>query len=262
MAKLRFRLEGPPDEEGTVAAGDFSDFLSSLLDCLKQIEKETSAQAPVEYRIVGLEVGSAVLELEPRSEGDVGRSAARVAEQFEAGFSALQAGEIRRAPFSRRTKSSFLSLMKPLRRDTRSIEFTGHTEHRLSRRATLQELPPARTDAISVGAISGRVDALNVHRTPVFYLYPTSGPPRVPCNFDPTLLDDLRAAIRRHTTVRGALEYEAGNPFPTRVVVQEVEVNPPDAELPTLASLYGSVPNLTAGQDSAAFIRAQRDAEA
>jgi hypothetical protein len=120
----------------------------------------------------------------------------------------------------------------------------------------------SRAETFSTGSYSGFVDALNVHKEPVFYLYPTIGP-RVACQFDPQwLLDQVRGAIRRYTTVYGLLEYAEGSPFPDRLVVDRIEVNPPVSELPTLASLHGIAPQLAGGVDSVTYVRRLRDAEA
>lgn len=260
MPNLRFTLDAESGEDEAVDAADFSTFLASLLSCLSALEKETNAQAPVEYKVVDLEIGSAAIELQPVSTGDLDKSAAEVANTFEEGFAALQRDDIRSTRFSRSTKNKFLELTKPLRRATRAIEFTGSSGRLvISRQVPLRDLPTPKTQAVSRGSLKGNVDALNVHRTPVFYLYPRSGPTRVRCTFDASLLDELRQAIKRNTTVFGLVEYEAGSAFPARIYVEDVDINPPDSELPTLASMWGAVPDLTGEQSTQAFLDAARD---
>jgi hypothetical protein len=260
MPNLRFTLKAEGDDDAAVDASDFSAFLSSLLTCLKALETETNAQAPVEYKVVDLEIGSAAIELRPVSTGDLDKSASEVARSFSSGFSALQRDEIRRAPFSRGTKEKFLALTKPLRRTTRAIEFKGIDEDIvLSRRVPVRDLPATKTEAVARGSLKGNIDALNVHSRPVFYIYPRSGPTRVRCTFDPHLLDALREAIKRNTTVFGLVEYEAGSAFPAKMYVERVEINPPDTELPTLASFWGAAPNLTGGKSTQDYIDSLRD---
>ncbi len=260
MSNLRFTLKSAEGGDEAVNAADFASFLSSLLACLSALEDETRVQAPVEYKVVGLEVGSAVIEIRPVSSGDLDRSAERVARTFEEGFAALENDEIRSTPFSRRTKARFLQLAKPLRRSTRAIEFRGTSQTvTLSRREPLRDLPRPKTIALSRGSMKGDVDAMNVHSKPVFYLYPRSGPTRVRCTFGPELLDQLREAIKRSTTVFGLMEYEAENAFPVRVLVERVEVNPPDDQLPALISLWGAAPHLTGSQSTREYLDGLRD---
>lgn len=260
MPNLRFTLKAEGGEDEAVNADDFSGFLTSLLRCLKALENETNAQAPVEYKVVDLEIGSATIELQPVSTGDLDRSAVEVASSFEEGFAALQRDEIRSTRFSMDTKSKFLELGKPLRRATRAIEFTSSSADLvLTRRVPLRELPTPRTEAVSRGSLKGNVDALNVHSSPIFYVYPRSGATRVRCSFDPELLDELRQAIKRSTTVFGLVEYEVGNAFPAKIYVDRIEINPPDSDLPTLASLWGAAPDLTGGLATQEFLDSIRN---
>ncbi len=260
IATLRFRLKGAPGAERSIDAGDLSDFLVSLLRCLKRLEEESLPQALVQYRVVDLGVGSARLAIEPRSKSDANRSANIVARSFESGIGALVNGKIGETNFERRTKESFLGLLKPLSQETHTIEFTGLQDHVLKRRSLLENVLPRKIAGTSIGSVSGRIQALNVHRNPVFYLYPP-GSARVACTFVADLLPDVLGAVEQHATVHGATEYEPDNPFPSRVEVDRLEVHPPDEALPALSDLYGAVPNLTGGTEGAAFIRALRDAE-
>lgn len=262
MQNLRFRLEGSKEAGGEVAARDFAQFLDALLKCLNLLEKETKAQAGVHYRIAGLETGSAVIEVRPSSPGDVDKSAAAVADTFEAGFRALEEGRIRAAPFGRKTKAAFVQLLRPLNHETRSIEFVGRERHGIVRGVAIPEIPTPKIEATATGSVAGHIEALNVHSRFVFYLYPESGAQRIPCAFDPAMLDEVRKAIKRHARVVGAIEYEPGNPFPVRVVVEGIEVTPPPEALPTLASLTGLLGEIPGGRSSVGHVRHLRDAEA
>lgn len=259
MTDLRFTLEAEHGE-ASVDAGDFSLFLDSVLKVLRALEGETNAQTPVHYSVVDLQIGSAAIGLRPTSAGDRDQSAERVAESFEAGFVALQQDQIRTAPFSRETKKKFLALTKPLQKATTNIRFTGSSgEVSLSRRGAIRDLPPVKTEAVARGSLKGNVEALNVHRRSVFYVYPKSGPTKVKCTFEPSMLDQLRAAIKRNTSVFGLLEYSSGSAFPTHMYVERVEVNPPDSELPSMASMWGGAPDLTKGRSVEEYLASIRD---
>ena len=75
-------------------------------------------------------------------------------------------------------------------------------------------------------------------------------------------MDDVRTALKKYVTVHGLMGYRIGNPFPISITVERFEINPPEQELPTLASLRGLAPDLTGGLSSEEYIRQLRDAGA
>ena len=261
MSELRFRIGGLPGGEPSIEAESLSEFLNYLLKCLRRVEAETSPNVSVEYHIVDLRIGSAELAVQPRSLSDANRAAEAVAENFESGFHALQAGNIGKTAFRYRTQQCFVSLLKPLQRDAHIIEFKGRKRHVLERVSLGQAALQKTRTAECIGSVSGRIDAVNVHRKRVFYLYPASGTGRVTCAFEPKLLEQVLGAFERHATVHGTARYGPATAFPNTVDVERIEVHPSNESLPTLGDLYGTVPNLTAGVESASFVRAQRDAE-
>jgi hypothetical protein len=108
--------------------------------------------------------------------------------------------------------------------------------------------------------VSGFIDVINVHREPVFYLYPSDGP-RIACRFDRTYLDDARRALRQYCRVHGLLTFTESSPHPVRVDVERIEVAAPTAARRSLRSFVGSVPNLTGGIEAVEYLRRLRDAE-
>jgi hypothetical protein len=262
--RISFHLEGSRQDGGLVRAQDFVDWLEHVLTCLKRLEHGRPGKTETVYRVAQLSLGSAVVELEAVSDTDNGETAAAVVDQFLQGISAFEKGKLQRLPFDAETKEAFASLGVPLRRQLKrvTVQSDGHSFSLKPEDASIIKIED-RVESISVSSYSGFVDALNVHKEPVFYLYPTTGPSRIPCSFNaPTLLDDVRSAIKRYTTVFGVLEFAADSPFPQRIVVDRLEVNPRESELPSLRSLFGSLPNLTGGVESVRFIRQKRDATA
>lgn len=259
--RLEFRLEGDPKKEGLVLAQDFVAFLGSVLDTLKKLELERGRKPSISYRIVELEIGSAVVALEP--EGEEAADAQAILSDFLEGFAAVRDRTLHTRRFSPATQKAFRSLAKPLKEShLRLISVRSDSidlELRPDSGPALRAL--GVPDVHAMGEISGYIDAINVHREPVFFLYPEVGPSRVRCVFDRPLLDDVRSALKRFVTVRGMVEYPEGSPFATRVTVEHVDVHPREPDLVPLEAIFGSVPDLTGGLDSVTFVRRQRDAE-
>ena len=256
-------LRGGHKDAELVRAEDFAQWLSGTLGCLRRIHRASTDREHVIYRITDLSIGSAVVEIEATSLTDENRSANEVVDEFVRGLAATAEGTFDLLPYDPDVKKSFGELYSPFRRQLHSVTVTFG-----SRTVAIRSEQAARfavketVGEISVASYSGFIEALNVHREPVFYLYPVSGPARIHCVFDEPLLDDVKSAIKRYTTVYGAIEYLAGSAFPHRIVAERIEIHPDEDELPTLRSLAGSVPNLTKGVDSVTYIRRLRDGEA
>lgn len=260
---VSFHLEGSRQDGGLVRMQDFVDWLDHVLVCLRRLERSRQNPAETVYKITKLSASSAAVTLEAESETDRHTTARAVVTDFLKGAQAVEKGQVSRLPFDTETKAAFATLAAPLRRQLRRVTITsGSTKISLKPEQAIAAPSQPKIESISVSSYSGFIDALNVHSDPIFYLYPTAGPNRIPCAFDTALLDDLRQAIKRYTTVYGAFEYGADSPFPERIVVDRVEINPPEDSLPTLSSLFGVAPALTRGLDSVAYVRQRRDAGA
>lgn len=260
--RLAFHMEGSSQDGGLVRAQDFVDWLENVLTCLRRLERGRQGKLHTVYRVTSLSLGSAVVELEAASDADSGLTASEVVKDFLIGVEAVELGRISGLPFDAETKTAFASLTAPLRRQLRRVTVTSdrHMVSLKTEQAAIMPLVP-RVASVAVSSCSGFVDAVNVHKEPVFYLYPTTGPRRVACAFDATiLLDQVRSAIKCYTTVYGTFEYGANSPFPDRIVVDRLHINADKAQLPSLRSLYGCVPSMTSGVDSVTFVRRQRDA--
>jgi hypothetical protein len=259
--RLEFRLEGDPRNEGLVLAHDFVAFLASALGVLRKLEEERGRKSGFGYRIVDLEIGSALVAIEPEVEQDP--NAAEIVGAFLEGAAAIRDGTIDQKKFQPETRRAFLSLVRPLRENhLRSISIRSDSvDIELADESVAPLWLLSGPELHTVGELTGYIDAINVHREPVFFLYPEAGPARVRCLFDRTLLDQVRSSLKRFVSVQGLFEYPPGSPFPARVTVDRIEVLPDEDELPSLESLFGSVPDLAADMDSVAYVRRFRDAQ-
>lgn len=260
--KIEFRLEGDTKGDGLVLAEDFVAFLEGVLETLRSLEADRGRKPSIGYRIVDLEIGSAVVAI--RAEAPDRAVADSVVTDFMEGFSSIRDNSFAKKPFSPQTRKAFQSLVRPLKQNhLRLVSAKAGAVGVEIRQSTVEVIrPAAEPDVHAMGALSGFIDAINVHREPVFFLYPEVGPARVRCLFDRTLLDEVRGALKKYVTVRGMIEYPEGSAFASRMTVEQIDVHPAVADLPSLESLLGSVPGLTGGAESVSYIRRFRDAEA
>lgn len=259
--RLEFHLVGDPRDDGLVLAHDFVAFLGSALAVLRRLEADRGRKPNTVYRIVDLELGSAAVALEAAAPDSF--DAPQLLADFLEGVAAVRDKTVEQLPFPGETRRAFLKLMEPLRENhLHSVSVRADTvdvELRSDGSQLFRIL--SGPDLHSVGELTGFIDAINVHREPVFFLYPVLGPTRVRCLFDRSLLEQVRSSLKRYVSVFGLIEYPEGSSFATRVTVDRIEEHPDERDLPSIESLFGSVPGLTGELDSVAYIRRYRDAE-
>lgn len=260
--RFSFRLSGSRKDAELVRADEFAQWLSGTLACLRRIQRSSTNRAPVLYRITDLSIGSAVVEIEATSLDDENQSAHEVVGDFVKGLAATAQGTFGLLPYDAEVKRGFRELYSPFRRELQRVTVTfGKQTVEIRRDQASRLAVKERIGEISVAQYAGFIEALNVHKEPVFYLYPVSGPSRIPCVFDQLLLEDVKSAIKRYATVHGVIEYPVGSAFPSRIVAERIELHPKEEELPTLRSLIGAAPNLTDGLDSVTYVRRLRNGE-
>ena len=116
-------------------------------------------------------------------------------------------------------------------------------------------------DEITYGAVSGRLEYVNVHNTRNFRLYPPIGPRWLRGKFPDTLLPEIRKGLDRHVTIFGKLQFKGWDKHPYAIVAQSIDVHESEDELPTFNDLKGIAPNLTRDILSSDWVRKIRDEE-
>jgi hypothetical protein len=263
---LTLHLEGPREDEGYVQAQDFTAFLDHALGVFRRLEREQTGAPPTArvqttFRIVDLEIGSATIVLQPSapSNVDIGLMLA----QFAEGVAAYRDRSTWHSRLDRAVLEEIGEMMAPVahgrvRKATITVD-----ELEVSVTATATALPfevASPPESTILGIVSGFIDAINVHREPVFYLYPDSAP-RITCRFDRSYMDDARRALRKYCRVHGLVTFTENNAHPARIDVERIEVAQDVSELRPLRSFVGTVPNLTGGQETVGYLRHLRDAE-
>lgn len=259
---LSVSLEGRPDDNGDVRIGDFLEFLSDTLRCLRAVDRKLSGKEKLstDYKITGLHRGSASVELQPIPYERAEDYTAKIIEIFTEGVVLLERGQ---APpsFDRAMLEDFKTLAKPLSRRVAKIEIrSGRRKIPVTKQLEVNIEKIIGEDIKSAGSIAGQLDVVNVHEKNLFYIYPVVGPARIGCQFPDELLDEVRAAIKKYITVSGTLRYKQNEVFPYQIDVEKIELHPPEQELPSLASLRGIAPDMTGDVDSVEFIRRLRNA--
>lgn len=252
-------MVGSPADQGDVRFGDFLEFFGNALRCLRGIDRVVSRKEKLsaDYKIVGLRKGSATVQLEPIPYPRAQDYTAQILDTFTEGLEALVKGE---APphFDRQLLETFRELARPLSRRGARAEIA-----RRGKRIIITSELEARIDHIigedilSEGSVGGYLETVNVHGKNEFFIYPSVGG-KIECDFPESFLEKVGGAIKHYVSASGTLRYKRNEIFPYRVDVRDLEVFPPESELPTLESLRGAAPEITGELDSATFVRKLR----
>jgi hypothetical protein len=140
-----------------------------------------------------------------------------------------------------------------------TLLFNGHTFD-LSPKVQNEVDKALAVDDECEGSIEGMLEQINIHDgANTFHIYPSIGPRKLTCNFPSKLYDEAVSAVGRRVEVTGTLRYRFGASKPHQIVVSQIEIFPPDSELPSWDDLRGRAPGATDELSSEAFVRELRN---
>jgi hypothetical protein len=261
---ITIRLNGSPGDNEDVRLDDFIEQLNTVKKALRENERIISGsdQPKIDYKIVGLSRNSpsrVVLQPVPLN-GNLPDYTEDVIGNFS--------DELRLI----RNKGK-LNAEPELDRLQAYRELGGHKDNRISsikisvgRKTTeIDHIFQAKLekifgpDDIIGGSVSGMLDAVNFHNTNKFTLYPILGARKIAGKFPSELRPKIKAAIGSHVTLVGQLRYKQWSPYPHAITAEDIEIHPPDNELPTLTDLKGSFAGITDGISSLVFVEKIRN---
>lgn len=257
-------MEGFPEDRGHVDFRVFAAQVHKLNDILKHIDnlRPRGTGKKTKYRVVRLSHSSpATIFLQPVLEEHELNDPDNGVNSFISIMNYINSNGEPPPWVDRPLLEKIRSLNKPVGRSVcRSwLRFAGQ-EIAFSRDTSERIKTILNRDEIVEGSLKGRVEAINVHRgCNLFYLYPASGSPRVPCHFPAKLRDKSLSAIDNLVIVTGRMEYKRGSLSPHKVQVREIDVIRDPEKLPTLKDLRGIAPDLTGGLNSVDYVRRVRN---
>ncbi len=261
---ITIRLLGAEQDGGDVRLSELIDQLEAFSDALRQTEKALSGKsnAFVYYKVVDLTHKSpATIVLEPVAPPSSPVSGNAVRKNFISAVRMIR--NKRQAPHA-----SNLAMLE-------SYKFLSERANRIQRVEVVEtpnKVIPIDSifskqvdeiigpDTFSFGSVSGKLEALNFHRTLKFFIFPTIGPHRISCDFKPYLREDVKRALDSYVTIEGRLRYKQMEKYPYAIDAKKIEIHEPDKDLPTLHELRGITPNSTGGVSAEDFVRSLRDA--
>ena len=265
MADNRITLELSNAElEGTpIRLADLVSGLGAVRRALRRTDDmvKSSLAEPMDWRIVHLSYASPVrVIVEPIPLPGYAQHSERVVLRFFDYAERIRSGSY--DDVDARVMRAFMDLAKPVERgrlnlDIRngSVVFTVPLGMSHGIKAALAP------ETTALGSVKGRLEFINLHGGKnVFRVYPIVGAPYVGCRFKKELAADAKRAIGRSVRVFGRLHYKVMEDFAHRVDAWEIDILPPDSDLPSLMNLRGIAPDATGHLSSEDFVRGVRSA--
>ncbi|MHB8450260.1 MAG: hypothetical protein ACYDAQ_07425 [Mycobacteriales bacterium] len=265
MTDLELKLTGHLGEV------DFSGALATLqrgYELLLAVQREVLGPRAehVRWVLTGLRDGSAVtllrgLPLEADvSEADLGA----VVDAYAGGTEAL-AGGAAEPPryFDTSALQSYKALVSDLKRyQVGDLVATVPGRGPVTVPATVEMPVPVRRleERYTVqGSVIGRIEAINMHDRREVALWSELDSARVKVSFAERLYTTVHAALRHRVEASGELVEDAFG-RPVSLTLDYLEMLPEGRDAPALASLVGSLPDLTAGEEPRAWLEQHRQA--
>lgn len=263
---MEFKLEGSRDDKGKVRVYEFIEFLFNVNTYLRKIETSVSRseKSSTFYRITDLKAGSAIIGIEAVPYKDEEDYTIPIFDRFTESISSIQEKNVLPEWVDNEMLEDLKKLTKPLSKNITNIEIRRNGEKFEVTKQLEVNIEKVLKEVVfaSKGTITGYLDALNVHKDGKFHIYPPIGPTRIFCHFEkklfPKLLPKIKAGVKRYVNVIGIMHYRENEAFPTKIDVEDIEVYPPESELPALSSLRGIAPEVTGDLDPVDFVRKLR----
>jgi hypothetical protein len=267
--RITVTVEGSPVDRGHVRLQDFINKLTVVRSALQQTERQITGDDPTTYwRVVNLSHHSpAKVTLEEvfvPQEGEPLDPPAHVVDEFIRNLSAIskRAKLPEEEPRDLSVLESYLDLATVSENNvSRLMLQSGNKKVEISQKFKNNVQRIIGPDELLAGSVNGVLEAINIHNTFKFNIYPIVGPTKVACTFKLELKAAVIAAIGKYVNVAGTLRYKHWAQFPHAIDADEIEVYPDDSSLPTLSDLRGIAPNATGDLKSHEFIESLRDAD-
>jgi hypothetical protein len=266
MAKNRIRItvQGDAKDKGDVRLNDFLKQLDSVRTALRKTQRlvtQGQENISVYYRIVEASKNSPLtMVLEGMTEKNTSEVPGEVVGRFLSSISQIKKKGTIPTDFDYDIAESYRGIASPQSSHLSSLKIAN------SRRAvTIDEQYEKKIaeaigpDEFAEGSLTGTLDTVRLHNQKAFEIFPTIGPRRVVCRFKPKDKERVKQSLERYVRVFGRLRYKHWDKFPHAIDVDDIEIYPPENELPTLSQFRGIAPQLTGNMSDDEFLEKIRD---
>lgn len=264
--EIKVVIEGMPEDKGFVRVTAFINGLNAIINNISRIDKTVSEKGMSSFylRITDLSYKSpatVVMEAIPNNPDIDLRD--KAINKFYFTYEAIQGGRPIDKVIEYGLIEDMMEITKPIGKYINSIKIItdGHDLNLTSEFKAKMDLILAPEEHSS-GFIRGMLEYINIHQSKnVFRIYPDIGPTKITCHFPIDLTKKAIEGVGKYVEVKGELNFKAISKYPHEIIVEEIDIFPPEEELPSLHDLRGIAPDLTGSLSSEQFVRKIRDAQ-
>jgi hypothetical protein len=239
--RILVQLDRPGETHRSVRLSDLLVFLERLSGALGSVDRAVNGRQSTYFNIADLKYGSALIELEECVQDNKRAKRHTIRSVVDSFGELVNDAETITRPFwaTPAVLKKVRQLADPLPHTARAVIAAGACKVPIDEafRDRLDEL--LSPDSRSNGQLTGRLDAINMHGRRHAYIYPLVGHQKVVCDFSSQSDGVVVSALQQRVRIQGELRRRAGDPFPYFVEASQIEILPPDHELPSLRSLRG-----------------------
>ncbi|KAF0255896.1 MULTISPECIES: hypothetical protein [Pseudomonas] len=261
---LRLHMEGIDELGGDVRLGSFIDKLSCLKAALAETESlmASGAHTKVDFVVSELSHSSpAMIGLRGIDHADSAVNAGSIMDELarfiisvRANTEAVTSDKAKLIGHLRKLASGVGERFSRIWIDGPGLKVIKFDE--AAAKAFEQALPDTRRE---IGSFKGTVKRYSgINNQLYFKIVPPVGGMEIKCTFTSKLLSQAAAAVENTATVEGELKYYGDDFWPYEIKVTTIEIHPKDSDLPTLAGLAGSEPEIGGEQDAEDYVRELR----
>ncbi len=264
--RITMELIGAPEDDGHLRLSELIKQLQAVKSALKQTERTITGRDEPElyYRVVNVTHSSPLsVTLEPTPlKPEEGREVAKTTvKKFFSTLYMINKKNDAPEDFDLTALEAYRDLGTMLDKHVTGITLSSTKRNKVAidKKFENKVSEIIGPDELVEGSMAGMLEWLNLHNTNIFHIYPIIGAKKIVCNFPKRLKEKVKTAIDSHVEVYGELRYKKWSNFPYAMNVSDLDILPPDDELPTLFDLRGVAPNATGELSSVEFVRAIRD---
>lgn len=260
--RISFRLVGRDEDGGHVRFDEFIKQLGAVRKALSETDRIVSEKSSVYFKVVGLQHNSpALIEIEAVSVGTQSNASHEVVKKF---VNSLEEIKRNKAPvgFDLPALQAFKEMTSLIGKGIQEFDVLHDENAAVSVPSLSHHVDEiVGPDEYETGSVTGTLEQINVHANQnVFTIYPTLKQYKLRCVFPDKLRAKAVSAVDHYVKVYGVKKFKPylkrGQPY--EIVVKDIEIYPPDDELPTFSSLRGLASGTGSNEASEETIRRVR----
>ena len=251
--------------EGRVLFSDLLVELEKVRAAMREAERVCKGTLEVDYRVVGLAMNSPSPRVDLMPTVNRERVSASylddVTTALASSLAAVVGSSLRPSSENMALLEAFEAMVPSDRRQISKVEITVGEDSFAVDEAFKKSLKSIMgQDEIYHGSIRGALEVLNLHNeNNTFTLFPIIGPEKIRGRFKKDLREKVKLAMDQFVTVYGKLKCKSWLEHPYEIVADDIQIHPPEEELPTLLDLKGVAPQATGDLSSSEFLEQLRN---